>query len=93
VDPTLKLELLFAAVPLETRFCPAAHVSVPNSLNWPAGTNVEFFIHGLEISQEYALYGGWGKVSDGAVSADGKTVETAADGGLPILSNFGIRKK
>jgi len=93
VDPSLNLELLFAVTPLETLFCPAAAVSVPNSAGWPAGTDVEFHVHGLEIGEEWAPYGGWAKASDGKVSADGTKVETATGGGLHILGDFGIRRK
>jgi hypothetical protein len=93
VDPSLMLELVFAVTPLETLFCPAAAVSVPNSLGWPAGTDVEFFVHGLEIGEEWAPYAGWAKASDGKVSADGSKIETASTGGFNILSDFGIRRK
>jgi hypothetical protein len=89
------IEQLYGVGPLETVFCPAATVTVPNadSVKWPAGTDVEFWILGLDgASQEWAPYGGWQKVSDGKVSADGKTISTGA-AGLPLLSTFGIRKK
>ncbi len=93
VDPTLKLELLYGISPIETVICPAAKVTVPNTLKWPAGTDVEFVIHGVEVGQEWAAYGKWQKVSDGKVSADGNTVSTVDGGGLPVLTAFGIRKK
>jgi len=93
VDPALKLELLFAAAPVDTVFCPPAAVSIPNTAGWPPGASVEFFVHGVSISQEYAPYGGWAKVSDGRVSADGATISTDAAGGLPVLSVFGVRRK
>jgi hypothetical protein len=93
VDPALNLEILYGVGPVETTFCPPAAVTVPNTPAWPAGTAVEFYVHGVDVSEDYAPYGGWAKVSDGAVSADGKTVSTAAAGGLPVLSAFGVRKK
>lgn len=89
------IEQLYGVGPLETVFCPAATVTVPNAdaVKWPAGTDVEFWILGLDgASEEWAPYGGWVKVSDGKVSADGKTISTGATG-LPLLSTFGIRKK
>jgi hypothetical protein len=88
------IEQLYGVGPLETVFCPAAMVTVPNAdaVKWPAGTDVELWILGLDgASQEWAPYGGWLKVSDGKVSADGKTISTTT--GLPLLSTFGIRKK
>ncbi len=60
---------------------------------WPAGTAVEFYIHSVSVDQEWAPYAGWAKVSDGAVSADGKTIATADGQGLPVLEVFGIQKK
>ncbi|MEP7120389.1 MAG: hypothetical protein ABJE95_05755 [Byssovorax sp.] len=89
------IEQLYGVGPLETVFCPAATVTVPNAdaVKWPAGTDVELWILGLDgASQEWAPYGGWIKVSDGKVSADGKTISTTTTG-LPLLSTFGIRKK
>ncbi len=93
VDPSLHLELLYGISPIETVICPAAKVTVPNSAKWPAGTDVEFVIHGVDVSQEWAAYGKWQKVSDGKVSADGLTVSTVDGGGLPVLTAFGVRKK
>jgi hypothetical protein len=93
VDPALNLELLWATTPVETLFCPAAKLSVPNSKAWPAGTKVEFYLHGVSILElDWAPYGGWAKVSDGQVSADGSRVETADGAGVPMLSVFGIRR-
>jgi hypothetical protein len=92
LDPATPLDRVFAVTPLETKICPDAAVSVPNRDGWPAGTAVEFFVHGLEINEEYAPYAGWAKVSDGAVSADGMRIETAQDGGLPILGVIGIHR-
>jgi hypothetical protein len=89
------IEQLYGVGPLETVFCPAATVTVPNAdvAKWPAGTDVEFWILGLDgASEEWAPYGAWQKVSDGKVSADGKTITTTSTG-LPLLSTFGIRKK
>jgi len=85
---------LYGVGPLETVFCPAATVTVPNAdvAKWPAGTDVEFWILGLDgASEEWAPYGAWLKISDGKVSADGKTITTST--GMPLLSTFGIRKK
>lgn len=93
LDPALKLELLFAVSPIDSFFCPPAQVSVANSLGWAPGTAVEFFALGLDVGEEYLPYGEWAKASDGAVSADGLKIETAASGGLPVLTAFGIRKK
>lgn len=91
IDPSL--ELVVATTPVETHFCPPAKMRVLNLKQWPAGAAVEFLVHGVSIKEEWAPYGQWAKVSEGAVSADGETVETADSGGIPVLSVIGIRRK
>ena len=66
---------------------------MPNTAGWPAGTEVELFVHGVSIAREYAPYGGWAKVSDGKVSPDGAAISTDPGGGLPVLSVFGVRRR
>lgn len=92
IDASLGLEMLFGAGPFETVFCPAAKVSVPNSEGWDPGAAVEFWLHGVDTLQDWAPYAGWVKVSDGQVSADGVSVETAEGQGLPALGVFGIKR-
>lgn len=93
LDPALGLEILYAVGPVDTFFCPSAKVTVANTAGWAAGTAVEFYVHGLSVGQEHVPYGEWAKVSDGEVSADGKSISTSAGGGLPVLSAFGVKKK
>lgn len=93
VDRALRLELLIATTPVNTTFCPPAKLAIANTLGWPAGSRVELFVHGVELAQRWAPYGGWSKVSEGAVSRDGARIETDPDGGIPTLSVFGIRRK
>lgn len=93
VDPALGLEAVFGVAPLETVFCPAVTVHVPNTPMWAAGTEVELLIQGLDILQHWAPYTQWQKVSDGVVSADGKEIVTSDGQGLPLLSTFGVRLK
>jgi hypothetical protein len=90
--PTLGIEVLYGVAPLETTFCPPVTVTVANTQGWPAGQAVEFYLHGVDVLQEWSPYGGWAKVSDGQVSADGQTVSTTG-AGFPALETFGIRKK
>ncbi|HEX4339267.1 MAG TPA: hypothetical protein VH062_25340 [Polyangiaceae bacterium] len=91
VDPSFDFGMVVALTPAATVLCPAAALSVPNSPGWAAGSRVEMFLHGVDVDEEWAPYGGWAKVSEGAVSADAKTIETDQDGGLPALSVVGIR--
>jgi hypothetical protein len=91
VDASLGLSILVALTPTGTTLCPRAKFSTPNSPGWPAGSRVEFFLHGVEVGENFAPYGGWAKVSDGAVTEDGSAVETDDAGGLPIISVVGVR--
>lgn len=93
--------LFYGVAPLETPFCPAASVSVAlphatqtpnNDFGWAPGTAVEFWITTIDVGQVYAPYAGWRKMSDGAVSADGKTAVTSPGQGFTFLENFAIRK-
>jgi hypothetical protein len=92
LDPSFGFELGYALAPLGTTFCPAAQLSLPNSPQWPNGTEVEVFIQGLIAEQEWAPYGTWVKVAEGSVSADGSRIETTS-GGIPILSSIAVRRK
>lgn len=93
VDPTLGLDVLYATTPVWTEFCPPAQVSLPNDLAWAPGTQVEIFIHGVELGEDYAPYGGWAKATDGSVSADGTQIVSAEGQGLSVLSILGVRQK
>jgi hypothetical protein len=93
VDPSLSLELLYGVAPVDTAFCPAAKVTVPNALGWEPGTAVEFWVHGVSVLEDWVPYGRWAKASDGEVSADGMTISTSDGGGLSMLSAFGIKRQ
>ncbi|MFO7181366.1 MAG: hypothetical protein DIU78_021870, partial [Pseudomonadota bacterium] len=74
-----------------TRFCPPAALSIDNHLGWPAGTDVEVWLHGVDIAEEWAPYGGWAQVSAARVSDDGERIETT-EPGLPVLGVLGFRR-
>jgi hypothetical protein len=86
-----ELELVYAATPVETRFCPFAELAVENSEGWEPGTEVEVWLHGVDITEEWAPYGGWAQVSLAVVSADGERIETT-EPGLPELGVLGFRR-
>jgi hypothetical protein len=90
---TPAFEMFYGLSPSQTTICPAASVSVPNTPMWPAGTKVEFWVMTLDTAQNFAPYAGWGKISDGTVSADGMTVSTDPGAGFAYLDNFAVRKK
>jgi len=85
------LEIVYAATPVETRFCPPAALSIPNSEGWEPGAAVEVYLHGVDITEEWAPYGGWAQVSEAVVSDDGERIETT-DPGLPVLGVLGFRR-
>ena len=87
------IALLYGLSPLETTICPRASLTLPNSANWAANAAVEFYVNGLDVTEQWSPYAGWAKISDGVVSADGTTVSTVADDGLPILETIGVRLK
>ena len=91
VDPSLGLEIVVALTPEGTELCPAAKMRVANTPGWPKNSKVEFYLHGVDVAEEWAPYGGWAKISDGTVTPDGTRVETDASGGIPSLSVVGIR--
>jgi hypothetical protein len=86
------LEALFGLGPVETALCPPAELSVPNAPGWPAGTEVDFVLHGTNVSEKWAPYAGWARVSGGAVSDDGAVITTHAGEGLPVLGLLGVRR-
>jgi hypothetical protein len=91
VDRSLGFALVVALTPSGGEICPRAKLSLANTAALPAGARVEFFVHGTEVSEAWAPYGGWAKVSGGAVTSDGASIETDPDGGIPILSVVGVR--
>jgi hypothetical protein len=91
VDRSLDFVLLVALTPSDAELCPAAKLTLANTPGLSPGTRVEFFLHGTDIIERWAPYGGWAKVSDGEVSADGASIETDPSGGIPVLSVVGVR--
>jgi hypothetical protein len=90
--PKLGFELGYGVAPILTKLCPAAGLSVKNSLGWDPGTEVEVFVQGLETNELWAAYGTWTKVADASVSSDGSSIDTTS-GGIPILSSIALRRK
>jgi hypothetical protein len=87
--------LLYGIAPAETTFCPPAQVTVtlPATLGWQPGAAVEFWVTTTDTGQVYAPYAGWALMSDGAVSADGKSATTTPTQGFQALENFAVRLK
>jgi len=88
----LGFELAYGVAPLGTTFCPAAQLSLKNTLDWAPGSEVEVFVQGLDVTEKWAPYGTWQLVAEARVSSDGKSIDTTS-GGIPILSSIALRRK
>lgn len=92
LPPELGFELAYGLAPLGSTFCPAAGLSLKNTLSWSPGTEVEVFVQGLNVTEDFAPYGAWLQVAEARVSSDGKSIDTTS-GGIPILSSIALRRK
>jgi hypothetical protein len=97
LDHGAELERIFTLAPLGAELCPPAALSLPNSAGWEAGTEVEFLLQGfgvglIEGDQPFAPYGEWQPIGTGVVTDDGDTL-VLTEGGLPIISNVGVRRR
>ncbi len=92
LPPSFGFELAYGVAPILTKFCPAAPLSVNNTLGWDSGTAVEIFIQGLDTNEQWAPYGTWLKVADAEVSSDASSIDTTS-GGIPLLSSIALRRK
>lgn len=94
IDHGAGLERIFTLAPLGAVICPPAELRLPNTAGWEPGTRVEFLAQGLGgigDDQPFAPYGEWQSIATGVVAADGETLRTTS-GGLPIISNVGVRR-
>ncbi len=92
LDSSFGFELAYAAAPLGTTFCPPARLSLKNKPKWPAGTEVELFVQGVNADEAWAPYGTWTQVAEGSVSRDGSHIDTTS-GGITVLSSIAVRRK
>lgn len=88
------LELVFGLAPIGASLCPAATLELPNTLGWDPGTAVEFLLEGFGVLdlQFWAPYAEWAVFASGEVDATGEHIVTT-DGGLPLISNVGVRRR
>ena len=96
LDHGAGLELVFALAPMGARLCPSAELELPNPQGWEAGTEVEFYLQGLDAgvdsgAQLFAPYGEWQKLGTGQVDAAGEHL-VLESGGLPVVTNVGVRR-
>lgn len=81
----------FALSPLETRICPNPALSLDNSAQLAAGTELELYLLGLDAEEEFVPYARWQKVADGQVSDDGQSLEFPD--GVPLLTAVAVKVK
>jgi hypothetical protein len=81
----------YALSPLETHVCPSPALTLENSSGLEPGTELELYLLGLDVEEEFAPYATWSRVGEGSVSADGKSLEFP--GGVPVLTAIGVKVK
>jgi hypothetical protein len=92
LDHGAGLDLVFTLAPLGAKLCPPAALEVPNSAGWAPGTAVEFSVQGFDAGIElFAPYGEWQAVATGVVDDTGQRL-VMTNGGLPVISNVGVRR-
>jgi hypothetical protein len=84
------LDAIFALAPTGAVVCPPAAIELPNTPGYAPGTVVEILVNGTDIEEEWAPYGGFAPVATGRVDDAGERIEMI-EGGLPIISNVGVR--
>ncbi len=82
---------VYRFAPFDTVLDPPAPMTFPNTLAWPAGVTVDVFVHGLDVAETHAPFGGWKATGTATVSADAKTMRT--NEGVPVLSLVGLRRR
>lgn len=93
VDPKAGFAALYAMTPFHTRIKPAAAVTIANTAKLPAGAAVELFVQLTDLQEKLGPFGGFTKVADGHVSADGAAIKTDDGQGIPEITWLGVRLK
>lgn len=81
----------YALSPLETHICPSPALSLENTSGLEPGTELELFLLGLDVEEQFAPYAAWQNIGEGAVSEDGTTLEFPE--GVPVLTAVGVKVK
>jgi hypothetical protein len=90
LDAGEELDAIFALAPTDATVCPPASIELPNTPGYDAGSEVDILIHGTDVDEGWAPYGGWRVVATGRVDDAGERIETI-EGGLPVIANVGVR--
>jgi hypothetical protein len=92
LDAGEELDAIFALAPTGAVVCPPATLELPNTPGYAPGEEVDILVHGTDVDEGFAPYGGWEPVAVGRVDASGERIETI-EGGLPIIANVAVRAR
>lgn len=84
---------IYAMTPFGTRIKPGAAVTIANTAKLPAGAAVELFQQGTMLDDSNGAFGGFSKVADAHVSADGATIATDEGQLVTEITWLGVRAK
>ncbi len=92
LDAGEELDAIFALAPVGAVICPPAAIDLPNTPGYAAGSEIDILVHGADVEEAWAPYGLWRVVATGRVDDAGERIETI-DGGLPVISDVGVRAR
>jgi hypothetical protein len=81
----------YALSPLETRICPSPALTLENTAGLAPGTELELYLLGLDVAEEFAPYATWHRIGEGAVSEDGGSL--SFPDGVPVLTAVAVKVK
>lgn len=84
---------VYAMTPFGTRIKPGASVTIANTAKLPAGAAVELFQQATMLNDSNGPFGGFSKVADAHVSADGATIATDEGQLVTEITWLGVRLK
>lgn len=90
------IQVLWGLAPVNAALKPAAKLTVPNTLSWPANATVLVFLNGVDGFEMAppVPYGSWTQIGIGHVDAQGMTIstDTGVGNGVPMLGMVGLQK-
>ncbi len=91
LDRGLGFARMYALGPQDTKLEPRAKLSLPNAERWPAGAEVEVWLHNADLpTGTPAKMGEWWRAARAVVEGD--RIVTAPGEGIPLLTVIGVRR-
>jgi hypothetical protein len=84
---------IYAMTPFATRIKPGAAVTIANTAKLPAGAAVDLFQQATMLDDSNGPYGGFSKVAEAHVSADGATIATDEGQLVTEITWLGVRAR